>query len=115
MKNVIAIAIGILDGLPLGANARATLMTQGLSEMHRLRIKMGAQNSHLLGACRAWRFNINRLGSDLSRNRQLGLKIGQGYTVAEAQNSLGACSEGFLIQTPLCRWHSTIIHLVPDL
>ena len=93
LKNVLAIACGISDGLQFGANARAALMTRGLVEMTRLGTKMGgmAENfSHLEGLGDL----ILSCTDDQSRNRRLGLMLGEGETIQTALSSIGQSVEG---------------------
>jgi glycerol-3-phosphate dehydrogenase (NAD(P)+) len=102
MKNIIAIIIGVLDGLRLGANARARLITQSLSEMNRLGKQLGAQDSTCLGLAGVGDLILTCL-NDLSRNRQFGLAIGQGAMLPETQQHLRLRSEGFLNTTAICQ------------
>jgi len=77
LKNVIAIATGISDGMGLGSNARAALITRGLHEIKRLGIKMGAREETFYGLSGVGDLVLTCTG-DLSRNRQFGLSIGRG-------------------------------------
>ncbi len=77
LKNIIAIACGISDGLGLGTNARAALITRGLAEMQRLGIALGGQAETFFGLTGLGDLVLTATG-DLSRNRQVGLAIGQG-------------------------------------
>ncbi len=77
MKNVIAIAAGVVDGLALGHNARAALITRGLAEITRLGLAKGADISTFLGLAGVGDLILTCTG-DLSRNRQVGLMLGQG-------------------------------------
>lgn len=81
LKNVMAIACGISDGLGLGANARAALITRGLAEMTRFGITLGAQSATFAGLTGLGDLVLTATG-DLSRNRQVGLRIGQGESLA---------------------------------
>ena len=92
LKNVIAIACGIADGLGLGTNARAALITRGLAEMTRFGEALGAQSATFSGLTGLGDLVLSATG-DLSRNRQVGLAIGQGQTLEEIL-SLGLTAEG---------------------
>jgi len=92
LKNVIAIACGIGDGLGLGTNARAALITRGLAEMSRFGEALGAQASTFSGLTGLGDLVLSATG-DLSRNRQVGLAIGQGKTLDQIL-SLGLTAEG---------------------
>jgi glycerol-3-phosphate dehydrogenase (NAD(P)+) len=93
VKNVLAIATGICDGLELGMNARAALMTRGLAEMMRLATTLGGDSQTLLGLSGVGDLILTCTGA-LSRNRQVGLKLAQGLSLAEILNSLGHVAEG---------------------
>jgi glycerol-3-phosphate dehydrogenase (NAD(P)+) len=93
IKNVIAIASGISDGLGLGHNARAALITRGLAEMTRLAIKMGADPLTLAGLPGVGDLILTCTGA-LSRNRQVGLQIGGGKSIAEIMQSSRMVAEG---------------------
>lgn len=82
LKNIMAIACGISDGLSLGNNARAALITRGLSEMARFGAALGAQTSTFAGLTGLGDLVLTAT-SDLSRNRQVGLQIGAGKTLDE--------------------------------
>lgn len=82
IKNIIAIAAGMADGLKFGHNARAALITRGIAEMSRLGIAMGAQASTFMGLSGMGDLVLTCTG-DLSRNRQVGLKLGQGLKLSE--------------------------------
>ncbi|MBW0454628.1 MAG: NAD(P)-dependent glycerol-3-phosphate dehydrogenase [Candidatus Kinetoplastibacterium crithidii] len=86
LKNVIAIACGISDGLQLGSNARAALITRGLHEIKRFGIALGAQESTFLGLSCLGDLVLTSTG-DLSRNRNIGIQIGQGFPVNNVINS----------------------------
>jgi glycerol-3-phosphate dehydrogenase (NAD(P)+) len=93
IKNVIAIASGISDGLGLGHNARAALITRGLAEMTRLAIKMGADPLTLSGLPGVGDLILTCTGG-LSRNRQVGLQIGGGKSIAEITQGSRMVAEG---------------------
>lgn len=93
VKNVLAIATGLCDGLHLGLNARAALITRGLAEMTRLGMALGAQNDTFMGLSGLGDLVLTATG-DLSRNRKVGLLLAQGQSLAEAVSSLGHVAEG---------------------
>jgi len=93
VKNVLAIATGICDGMGLGDNARAALVTRGLAEMMRLGEALGAQARTLTGLAGMGDLVLT-CTSDLSRNRRLGLALGAGKSVAEAVADIGQVVEG---------------------
>ena len=93
VKNVLAIATGISDGLSLGHNARAALMTRGLAEIARLCERLGGQRETLMGLAGLGDLILTCTG-DLSRNRQVGLALGAGKTLQETLDALGHVAEG---------------------
>lgn len=93
LKNVVAIAVGASDGLGLGSNARAALITRGLSEMSRLATRLGAHPLTMSGLAGLGDLVLTCTG-DLSRNRQVGLAIARGEHVADAVRRLGQVAEG---------------------
>ena len=93
VKNVLAIAVGLCDGLNLGLNARAALITRGLAEMTRLGLALGAQAETFMGLTGLGDLVLTATG-DLSRNRQVGLALAQGQTLAQAVAALGHVAEG---------------------
>jgi glycerol-3-phosphate dehydrogenase (NAD(P)+) len=93
VKNVLAIAAGISDGLGYGANARAALITRGMAEIRRLAAALGAESETLFGLAGIGDV-ILTCTDDQSRNRQLGLAIGGGLKVDEAVKQLGKTVEG---------------------
>jgi len=93
VKNVLAIATGLADGLQLGLNARAALITRGLAEMARLGVAMGARTETFMGLSGLGDLVLTATG-DLSRNRQVGLKLAAGMTLEQAVGSLGHVAEG---------------------
>lgn len=93
VKNVLAIATGLCDGLQLGLNARAALITRGLAEMTRLGLALGARAETFTGLSGLGDLVLTATG-DLSRNRKIGLALAQGKTVREAVQSLGHVAEG---------------------
>lgn len=102
LKNVMAIAAGVLDGLELGANARAALLTRGLAEITRLGVRMGANPLTFAGLAGMGDLILTATG-DLSRNRQLGMALARGETyeayrarhrtVAEGANAAEAAAK----------------------
>lgn len=93
VKNVMAIAAGISDGLGYGSNSRAALITRGLAEITRLGVAMGGRQETFMG--------LTGLGDlvltctdDQSRNRQLGLALAKGKTLEQAQEDIGQAIEG---------------------
>lgn len=93
VKNVIAIAAGISDGLGLGLNARAALVTRGLAEMTRLAVKMGGDPLTLSGLPGLGDLILTATG-DLSRNRSVGLQIAAGKKWAEIASGTRMVAEG---------------------
>ena len=93
VKNVLAIATGLCDGLNLGANARAALITRGLAEMTRFGIALGAKPETFMGLSGLGDLVLTATG-DLSRNRKVGLLLAQGHSLQQAVDSLGHVAEG---------------------
>jgi glycerol-3-phosphate dehydrogenase (NAD(P)+) len=93
VKNVIAIATGISDGLGFGLNARAALITRGLAEMMRLGIRMGANEMTFSGLSGFGDLILTCTG-DLSRNRTVGLRIGRGEKVENVTGTMKSVAEG---------------------
>jgi glycerol-3-phosphate dehydrogenase (NAD(P)+) len=93
LKNVMAVASGISDGLGLGFNSRAALITRGLAEMTRLGVALGAQAATFAGLAGLGDLVLTCTGP-LSRNRSLGVEIGQGATLADALASRETVAEG---------------------
>jgi glycerol-3-phosphate dehydrogenase (NAD(P)+) len=93
VKNVIAIAAGISDGLGLGQNARAALITRGLAEMTRLAVRMGADAMTLAGLPGLGDLVLTCTG-ELSRNRRVGLEIAAGKSLEEITRSTRTIAEG---------------------
>ena len=93
LKNVMAVATGIADGLGLGFNARAALITRGLTEMTRLGVARGAKASTFAGLAGLGDLVLTCTGA-LSRNRSLGVEIGQGRPLAEALKARDTVAEG---------------------
>src|SRR3989338_2019264 len=93
VKNVMAIAAGICDGMGLGYNARAALLTRGLAEITRLGLKLGGRPETLGGLSGAGDLILTCTG-DLSRNRQVGLLLAQQHDLTEILRRLGHVAEG---------------------
>ena len=93
VKNVLAIAAGISDGLGFGFNARAALITRGLAEMTRLGLKLGGQGETLGGLSGAGDLILTCTG-DLSRNRRVGLMLARQLSLPDILNQLGHVAEG---------------------
>ena len=93
VKNVLAIATGLCDGLNLGLNARAALITRGLAEMTRLGVALGARPDTFMGLSGMGDLVLTATG-DLSRNRRVGLLLAQGQSLQQAVDSLGHVAEG---------------------
>jgi glycerol-3-phosphate dehydrogenase (NAD(P)+) len=92
MKNVLAVATGIADGMALGLNARAGLITRGLNEMLRLNAAIGGRAETLMGLAGLGDLVLTCTG-DLSRNRRLGLALGRGQSLADAVAEIGQVVE----------------------
>ncbi len=93
LKNVIALAAGISDGLGLGTNARAALMTRGLAEIGRLAERLGGEGATLAGLAGVGDLILTCTG-DLSRNRRVGLAVGRGEQLEEVLAGMTAVAEG---------------------
>ena len=93
LKNVIALAAGILEGLGLGFNTRAALITRGLAEITRLGVALGAQPMTFAGLAGMGDLILTATGA-LSRNRTLGVALGQGQTLEQALAGKAAVVEG---------------------
>lgn len=114
VKNILAIACGISDGLGYGANAKAALITRGLTEMTRLGVSMGAQEKTFTGLAGVGDLVLT-CTDDQSRNRRFGLQLGRGTSIKEAQKQINQVIEGkenaiqvcslaqqFQIEMPIC-------------
>ena len=94
LKNVIALCVGACDGLGYGDNAKAMLMTRGLTEISRLGVAMGAHRETFAGLAGVGDLIVT--GTSLhSRNRRAGILLGQGRSVEEAMQEVGAVVEGY--------------------
>lgn len=92
MKNVLAVATGVADGMQLGLNARAGMITRGLNEMLRLNAAIGGKAETLMGLAGLGDLVLTCTG-DLSRNRRLGLALGRGQTLQDAVREIGQVVE----------------------
>ena len=92
MKNVLAVATGVADGMNLGLNARAGLITRGLNEIMRLNQALGGQAVTLMGLAGLGDLVLTCTG-DLSRNRRLGLALGRGQSIDDAVREIGQVVE----------------------
>lgn len=101
VKNVIAIAVGMCDGLGKGTNARAALMTRGLREMTRLGVALGANPLTFLGLSGVGDLILTCTG-DLSRNRTVGLELGRGRSLEEITGSMRQVAEGVRTTYAVC-------------
>ena len=101
-KNILAIAAGIADGLSLGHNARAALITRGLAEMQRLGVALGGREESLYGLAGLGDLVLTCTG-DLSRNRRLGIGIAKGGTLFDVRAKINQSVEG--IETARVIYH----------
>ncbi len=122
VKNVMAIGCGISDGLGMGANARAALITRGLAEISRIGVAMGADPLTLMGLAGMGDLVLTCTGN-LSRNRRVGLALGQGRSLDDILEELGEVAEGVVtahsvhdlgarlgVELPLCEQIYEIVH-----
>ncbi len=93
VKNVMAIATGLSDGLGYGLNARAALVTRGLAEITRLAVAMGAQQKTMMGLAGMGDLILTCTGA-LSRNRKVGLGLAEGKTLHQVLKEIGHVAEG---------------------
>lgn len=93
VKNVLALATGIADGMQLGDNTRAALVTRGMAEMMRLGDALGCRPETLMGLSGLGDLVLTSTG-DLSRNRRMGLALGRGESIEEAKANIGQVVEG---------------------
>lgn len=101
LKNIVAIAAGICDGLGYGLNTRAALITRGLAEITRLAVSMGAIPLTMAGLAGLGDLVLTCTG-DLSRNRFVGLQLGQGKTLSAIQREMKMVAEG--VKTTQSSW-----------
>ena len=102
VKNVLAIAAGISDGLGLGLNARAALITRGLAEITRFGVALGAKQQTFMGLAGLGDLILTCTG-DLSRNRRVGLALAAGQTAQAIQRDLGHVAEGVFTAREVAR------------
>lgn len=102
VKNVLAIACGVCDGLGLGLNARAALMTRGLAEITRFGVALGARQETFMGLAGMGDLILTCTG-DLSRNRRVGLALAEGRALADITQTLGHVAEGVLTAREVAR------------
>lgn len=102
LKNVIAIAAGCADGLNLGANAKAALLTRGLAEMTRLAVLLGAKPTTLVGLAGMGDL-LATSASPLSRNYHLGLEMGKGKSLQSVLKETGCVIEGITTTEAVCK------------
>lgn len=107
IKNVMAIAAGISDGLGFGANARAALITRGLAELTRLGVAMGGRRETFMGLTGAGDL-ILTCTDNTSRNRRVGLGLGQGRKLADVLAEIGQEAEGVATARELHRLAVTV-------
>ena len=106
VKNVLAIATGLADGMQLGLNARAALVTRGLAEMTRLGVALGARPETFMGLSGLGDLVLTTTG-ELSRNRRVGLLLAQGMALPQVLAELGHVAEGvYSAATVLRRAHA---------
>ncbi|MFW5737110.1 MAG: NAD(P)H-dependent glycerol-3-phosphate dehydrogenase, partial [Halanaerobium sp.] len=103
LKNVIAVASGICDGLDFGDNTRAALITRGLNEMSRFVDYHGAKNLTLAGLSGMGDLVVT-CTSMHSRNRRFGIEIGKGKTLLEAKTAVNQVAEGVKTARAVYRW-----------
>lgn len=122
LKNVIAIAAGVSDGMGLGLNARAALITRGLAEIARLSLALGGRSETLMGLAGMGDLILTCTG-DLSRNRRVGLALAEGKSLPDILRELGQVAEGVPtaraavklarrhgVELPICEAIDTLLH-----
>ena len=122
VKNVIAIGSGIADGMGFGANTRVALITRGLAEMMRLGVRLGASRETFMGLAGLGDLVLT-CTDDQSRNRRLGLALGRGHSMQEAEADIHQVVEGVFaaravcavadrqsVEMPICREVFRIVH-----
>jgi glycerol-3-phosphate dehydrogenase (NAD(P)+) len=107
VKNVMAIAAGISDGMGFGNNARAAMITRGLTEMTRFGVALGASTETFMGLAGAGDLILTCTGQ-YSRNREVGLQLASGKSLAEILQGLGHVAEGVNTAREVMRRASTI-------
>lgn len=101
VKNILAIATGVLDGMGLGLNARAALITRGLAEISRMGMALGGRMETFMGLTGVGDLLLTCTG-DLSRNRQVGLGLAQGKPLEVVVDELGHVAEGVRCAQAVC-------------
>ena len=101
VKNILAIATGLIDGLGLGMNARAALITRGLAEITRLGVALGGRTDTFMGLAGIGDLMLTCTG-DLSRNRRVGLGLAQGKSLDAVVHELGHVAEGVRCARVVC-------------
>lgn len=101
IKNVLAIACGVSDGLNYGANAKAALITRGLAEMRRLGLRLGARQDTFMGLAGVGDLVLTCTDNQ-SRNRRFGLHIGNGMNIQDAERNIGQVVEGKYNAQQIC-------------
>ncbi len=101
LKNVVAIAVGMCDGLGMGLNARAALMTRGLREISRVGVALGANPLTFLGLSGMGDLLLTCTG-DLSRNRSVGIELGRGHSLREIIARMNQVAEGVRTTHAVC-------------
>jgi len=101
VKNVVAIGSGIADGMGFGANTRVALITRGLAEMMRLGVQLGAARETFMGLAGLGDLVLT-CTDDQSRNRRLGLALGRGRSMQDAQRGIHQVVEGILASQAVC-------------
>ncbi len=101
VKNIMAIATGVIDGMGFGANARAALITRGLAEITRLGVALGGRAETFMGLTGVGDLMLTCTG-ELSRNRQVGLGLAQGKPLARIVDELGHVAEGVRCARAVC-------------
>lgn len=122
IKNIIAIACGISDGLNYGANAKAALITRGLAEMSRMGVSLGGKQETFIGLAGIGDLVLTCTDNQ-SRNRRFGIYLGQGLSVKETEAKIGQVVEGkynatqvcalskeFKIEMPICEQVNKLLH-----
>ena len=109
IKNVIAIATGIVDGMELGFNTRAALLTRAIAEITRLGVALGASSETFSGISGIGDLILTCTG-DLSRNRSVGMRIGRGETLEQIRTGMKTVAEG--INTTKSAYELSMIHHV---
>jgi glycerol-3-phosphate dehydrogenase (NAD(P)+) len=109
LKNVIAIAVGVVDGMELGLNARAAVITRGLAEVTRLGEHLGAHAKTFLGLSGVGDLLLTCTG-DLSRNRMVGIEVGRGRKLEEVLGAMTQVAEG--VRTARSAWELACKHRV---